>query len=277
VCDNALLTGFRLSQKKIDPDTIRGVIKNLEGPRPRKIILSAAAIPSRLRTFPFGLQFLLKRGVLFVALSLLCVGALVFLTYQYLQPKSVEIGQIKSLKPPMGRTESASTSTSPPRRPSSAAVAARGREYSLKKIVAVKRGQTLSQLAQEYYGMVNLTLIDLLLELNPTITNVNLILVDEEIKIPNITEPLLIIPSPDSTYAIHAGTFENSDPAKLYADERGLKGKKVEISLRKVSPGETWHRVTIGKFDNKDEALKMIFLLKEKGLLPAFGGLSRMK
>jgi len=29
----------------------------------------------------------------------------------------------------------------------------------------------------------------------------------------------------------------------------------------------------IGKFDNEKEALKMIDLLKEKGLLPTFGGL----
>jgi general secretion pathway protein A len=41
LCDNALLTGFRSSQKKIDVDIIRGVIKNMEGPSPRKTIPSA--------------------------------------------------------------------------------------------------------------------------------------------------------------------------------------------------------------------------------------------
>jgi hypothetical protein len=35
--------------------------------------------------------------------------------------------------------------------------------------------------------------------------------------------------------------------------------------------------VLIGKFDNKEEALKMISFLKEKGLLPAFGGLSKIR
>jgi hypothetical protein len=170
-----------------------------------------------------------------------------------------------------------STSASSRRTPPSAPVATLGREYSLKKIVAVKKGQTISQLTQEYYGIVNLTLIDLLLELNPAITNVHLILVDQEIKIPNITEPLLIIPSPGHTYKIHAGTFENPDPAKLYSDERGLRGKKIEVLPRKVSPHETWHRVMIGKFENKDEVLKMVFVLKEKGLLPAFGGLPKIR
>jgi hypothetical protein len=33
----------------------------------------------------------------------------------------------------------------------------------------------------------------------------------------------------------------------------------------------------IGNFDNKDDTLKMISLLKEKGLLPAFGGFPKSK
>jgi hypothetical protein len=33
----------------------------------------------------------------------------------------------------------------------------------------------------------------------------------------------------------------------------------------------------IGNFDSEDEVLRMIDLLKEKGLLPAFGGLPRIE
>jgi len=277
LCDNALLMGFRLSQKKIGIDTIRGAIKSLEGPSPQKTILSSTTIANKLRAFPFGYRFLLRKTPLIITLSLLCLGAFFFLTYRHLQPKSAEILEIKSLKSPEVNTEPSSTSTSSQRTPPSAPMAIPGREYTLKQIVAVKKGQTISQLTQEYYGMINLTLIDLLLELNPTITNVHLILVDQEIKIPNITEKLLIIQSPDHTLEIHAGTFETPDPAKLYSDELALKGKKIEILPRKVSPRETWYRVMIGKFDNKEEVLKMIFLLKEKDLLPAFGGLSKIK
>jgi cell division protein FtsN len=39
--------------------------------------------------------------------------------------------------------------------------------------------------------------------------------------------------------------------------------------LRKVSPEETWYRVTAGKFDTREEGLKTIRALKKKGLLPA--------
>jgi general secretion pathway protein A len=289
LCDNALLMGHRSSTKKIEVDIIHEAIRNLEGPRRRKALFSSTAVVNKFYAFPFGLNFLFKKATLIIALSLLCLGAFISLTHRYLQQKSTEISEIKSLQTHKVKTQPPSSPISsqktppPPQKlqplpqktppPAPAPAAALGREYTLKKIVAVKKGQTISQLSQEYYGMVNLTLIDLLLDLNPTITNVHLILVDQEIKIPNITEKLLIVPSPDHTYQIHAGTFETPDSVKPYGDEPALKGKKVETLSRGVSPREAWHRVLIGKFDNEEEASKMIFLLKEKGLLPAFGGI----
>jgi general secretion pathway protein A len=277
LCDNALLIGFRSSQKMIDMDAVREAIKNLEGPSPQKTILSSPPAAKKFHAIPFGLPSLLRKTPLILTLFLVCLGAFIFLTYRHLQPNSAKTLEIKSLQIHQVNTPPPSTSTSSQGTPPSASVATLGREYTLKKTVTVEKGQTISQLTQEYYGMVNLTLIDLLLELDPTITNVDLILVHQEIKIPNITEKLLIIPSPDHTYKIHAGTFETPDPARLYRDEAALKGKKVEALPRKVSPRETWHRVLIGKFDNKEEALKMISFLKEKGLLPAFGGLSKIR
>jgi hypothetical protein len=280
LCDNALLIGFRSSKKKIDTDMIHEVIKNLEGPNRRKALLSSTAIANKFHAFPLGLNFLSKKATLIITLSLLCLGAFIFLTHRYLQQKTDKPLEIKSPQSHKVDTQPASTPISPQKTqpppqkaPPSAPVATLGRDYTLKRIVAVKKGQTISQLTQEYYGMVNLTLIDLLLELNPSITNVHLILVDQEIKIPNITEKLLIVPSTDSSYKIHAGTFETPDSAKIYRDEPALQGKKVETLPRSVSPREAWHRVMIGKFDNREDALKMTLLLKGKGLLPAFGGI----
>ncbi len=141
--------------------------------------------------------------------------------------------------------------------------------------MTVKEGQTISQLTWKYYRVVNETLIDFLLELNPEITNIHLITVGQEITIPYVTEELLIIESKDGTYKIHAGTFETPDSAKGYRDEPVLKRKKIEILPRKVSPRETWYRVIIGEFRNKNEALKTISLLRKKGMLPAFGASSQ--
>jgi len=141
------------------------------------------------------------------------------------------------------------------------------------KIVTVKKGYTISYLAEIYYGMVNRTLMDFILDLNPEITDVHLILVDQEIKIPKITKELLTIQSTDHAYKIKVGTFQNPDFVRFYSNEPVLKGKVVEIFPRKVSPQETWYRVVVGPFGHKEECLKVIDQLKEKGLLPVFGGI----
>ncbi len=99
-----------------------------------------------------------------------------------------------------------------------------------------------------------MTLIDFLLEVNPEITNADLIIIDQKIKIPYVTEELLMIQSGDRNYKIHAGTFETPDSARLYRDEPALKGKQIDLLPRKVSTGGTWYRVMVGKFENKDEA-----------------------
>jgi general secretion pathway protein A len=49
LCDNAFLMGYNLSQKKIDVDIIREVIKDIEGPSLQKTILSS--ITTALREF----------------------------------------------------------------------------------------------------------------------------------------------------------------------------------------------------------------------------------
>jgi len=277
LCDNALSMGHTRSQRKIDFDIVREVIKKIDGPSPQKTIPSSAAVVDQLRSFPFRLPSRVKKVSLVVIAFLFCLGAVLFAVQRYVGQKPVKTWDIESLKSPEVNTD-----PSPSPAPSQAAltsppVSAMGREYTVKTTVVVKKGQTLSQLAQQHYGLVNLTLIDLLLELNPTITNVDLILVDQEIKIPDVTEGLLIIPSTNQTYEIHAGTFESADPAKLFSGEPALKKEKIGILPRKVSTRETWYRVIIGKYDSKDDVLKTISYLKEKRLLPAFGGLPNIR
>jgi general secretion pathway protein A len=276
LCDNALLAGYRSYQKKIDVSIIREVIKDLEGPRLQKTSSSSSVSVNEFRTFPFRLKFFLNKTFLII-LFIFLMGGLFFLIHKNSSQKPDKVWGIKSIISPPVQTESSPTSIASQKNPSSASMAVMEREYKLKKVVAVEEGQTISQLTQKYYGRVDLTLIDFLLELNPKINNVHLIMVAQEIRIPHITEELLIIRSPDHTYKIHVGTFEAPDFVDLYSNQPELKGKKVESLPRQVSPRETWYRVMIGDFDNKDEALKTISFLKEKGMLPAFGDLRKKK
>ena len=298
VCDNAFLMGHSLSKKKIDADIIRKVIKNMEGPSQKKSIVSS--ITTSLREFRLPLtrpNFSLKRAS-FAILSLLCLGGLILLTQVYLQRRPVKTWDAKFSKSlhadtepsptspspqetkeeipkgrsphPIGEPEAISSESHPPAAPAFPSLSPAGEVDKPKEVVAVEEGQTLSYLAQKYYRVANTTLVDLILDCNPEITNADLIKISQKIKIPKITEELLILQSPDRTYKIHVGTFENPNFAGFYRNEPTLAGKEIDIFPRKVSPRDTWYRVVVGKFDNKDQALKVIRLLKEKGLLPSF-------
>ena len=144
-----------------------------------------------------------------------------------------------------------------------------GAEKPRKTFVKVKEGTTLSSLSRQYYGQVNITLIDKIMMSNPEITNPHLIRTDQTIEIPHITEDSFIIESPDRTFKVHVGTFVRAEFAKQYRDEADLKGREIEIVPRKVSAQETWYATLAGKFDSREECLRTIRILRSKGLLPA--------
>ena len=273
LCDNALMKGYRLSQKRIDVDVIRQVIKDLEGPQPENVILDRILIvilagvkKFRLLVFRFNRSY---RRVFFITLSLLCLGGLIFLIHGSLQQHQPTIMQsIKSIKEPRVETKPSLLPTSPQ---TPAQGISKGERDVTERVITVEKGETLAYMAQKYFGISNPTLVDLILEFNPKITNIHLILIDQTIKLPKITEELLIVHSLNQPYQIHAGTFGSPDVAKVYSDEPILKGRKIEILPRRVSPKETWYRVMIGEFNNRDDALKVIGLLKGKKMLPLLG------
>ena len=305
LCDNALLMGYSLSQKKIDVDIIREVIKDMEGPFPQKPFLSPIITAVKeFRLFLPRLNFLQSKTFL-IALSFLCLGGFVLLIDRYFQLRPTKPWGTKSIQIPSADTKGSLTPPSPPKMagkisksntrhrpgepelvspelpkpvsPPTAPLTLLSEEDKLMKIVTVKKGQTISYLTEIYYGMVNNTLMDLILDSNLEIKDIHLILVDQKIKVPKITKELLIMQSTDHAYKIRVGTFQNPDFVRFYSNEPVLKGKVVEIFPRKVSPQETWYRVVVGPFGHKDECLKVIAQLKEKGLLPVFGGIFKME
>lgn len=245
LCGRAFQVGYESSRRRIDAEIVGEVINEMQNPAPQKSI-SVNIVPSlgksSLRLLRMNLS---PRRISFAIVSFLCVGSLFLLIHGSLQTKPTKTGKIESLK--------------------------KSRKEAMMEVVTVEEGESISSLCQKYYHTMNPTLLDLILEFNPEITDAAFIQVKQKIKIPKITKDWLISQSLDRAYKIHVGTFWTSDFVKSYAREPALKGKKIEAVPRKVSPQATWYRVIVGNFDNKDEALRTIDLLKEKKLLPLFG------
>jgi general secretion pathway protein A len=243
LCDRALLKGYTTSSRKIGEEIVKESIKELSHLKSHRTV--------RQR---WGRPLYAILGT--VILAVLLLGSLYFLNWDSnlkLPERTFRLEEILTKEErPFGKERS----------PNKAA----------ERIVSVKAGWTLSSVALQYYNNVNPTLLDLILEFNPQITDLNLIFVSQQIKIPSITEELLLTQAPDQSYKIYLGTFSDEQSVLPLKNSVILKGKNLEVIPRKVSPQETWLRVLAGEFKTKEEGLRAIRALKQQGFLPAFVG-----
>jgi general secretion pathway protein A len=281
LCSNALFVGSGLSEKRISASTVKKV-------RHEKEILS----PERARILASGIKRHIHKIFLIIPALVLLAMAL-FFGRSYWQPlfyaqqpkqsitQPATDDRVKASAPAVKRHDAAENV---PGRPGPQVMntvpeapkilvsppAVKGHsdaEIRVREIVEVK----LYSLAYQYYKAANETLIDHILKLNPEITNPNLILISQKIKIPEITESLLIVQYSEGLYRVHLRTFTNPKSAGQYRRDVALWGKKIEVVPRKVSARETWYRVMAGPFVNRDEALKALEEMQRKGfsILPS--------
>ncbi len=254
LCDRALLTGYAVPSRKIDEAIVKETIKDL------------SHLESHQTVSPRGVRP--RYAILAVAiLAVLGLGALYFFNWS----PNVKLPSKRSEKTiPLGKMliKKEKPAEKPPGKD-------RSPEKPAERIVSVEKGRTLSSLAQQYYNNVNPTLIDLILEFNPEITDLNRIYISQEIKLPRITEELFLIQAPNQSYKIYLGTFGDEQPGYALRNNPILKGKNLEVLPHKVSPRDTWFRVLIGEYKTREEGLKVIRALRGQGLLPAFVGSSK--
>jgi len=284
LCSNALSVGYSLSEKRISASAVRKI-------RREKDILTGERSPKPCSKMKRNLS----RKIAYAFLAFAIFAMVMFFNKDYVkhlltEQKLKNVAELSSLrdkdetsKPkgkrhvvlePVPTTPNPEVKSGSPETPQTATSSATTMNQPdtgirVKKIVEVKVGTTLSLLALKYYKEANTTLIDHILKLNPDITDPNLILVNQKIKIPEITESLLLLQSSNGVCKVHLGTFLHRGYAVRYIDDIDLPGKKMEVIPRKVSQTETWYRVLAGPFVSKNDGLKAIEELKKKGLLPS--------
>jgi type II secretory pathway predicted ATPase ExeA len=145
------------------------------------------------------------------------------------------------------------------------------REAASNKTIEVSEGEYLYSLVGQHYQRENPTIVDYVLDFNPTIGNIHQLQVKQKIIFPEINEESLLRGPEDGAWKIHLGTFPSADFAEIFRKEPILRGKEITITQRRVSPQETWYRVFAGKFDSKEDGLEGIQALRGKRLLPALG------
>lgn len=295
LCDNAFLIGYSLSKEKISGKIIHEVIRDLNAGIEKRV--APAATETTLHT---GGKEAASRNIPFYLISLILLIALVVTSLSirgFFKEKPVHENrpQLTEMTPPADTASLGEVPPQPAREEPSAqkpapqklsaqepaaqkpgAEEALPQESAQKKPAAskqkvhktafLKEGKSLYSLALKTYGKANPTLYDLILNANPGISDIRGIPDNKKIILPAITAESFI-ETTGGGYAIFIGTFETSAQASQCAEKLSGLGKNTLIQAQRVSPKDTWYRLTAGNFTTRDEALAAINTLIKKGII----------
>jgi type II secretory pathway predicted ATPase ExeA len=134
--------------------------------------------------------------------------------------------------------------------------------FASAKSVTVPKDATLTSLAVMHYGYSSPMILDLILEMNPEITDIDIILHGQTVRLPEITDASAILAFSESSYKIQIGTFTRQRELRDLQQVLHLKNENVEIVSRKVSPSHSWYRILIGPFASHEECLTALRKLR---------------
>ncbi len=295
VCDAALLIGYAKSKHEIDARIINEAVADLSFSEPVQstevlpdvIQIKESAPAKRVQEPAKGLAEPLSEpvqtqrprrvkplhGILAgLMLAMVLMGLFALKTWERAAQKETAAPPSVSERAPREETATANpVSESTPQREAGFTRPIQQEAANQKGAATLiaERGSTLYVLAKKHYGTANPTLIDLILQANPRITDVNFIKVNQKIEMPRISEESLLIRCPDNTYKIHLGTFLRKPATRSLENQPTLQGKAIEVVSRPVSPRETWYRVMAGRFETREEGIKTLQTIRSKGIIPA--------
>jgi antitoxin component YwqK of YwqJK toxin-antitoxin module len=141
----------------------------------------------------------------------------------------------------------------------------RGKDHH--RVVLKEAGGSLYSISLEAYQKANETLFDLMVQANPSITDIRSIDENQIITIPVITLESYIKKLSDRSYRVHIGTFETYALATAYSEKVTGPQKRFFTEPHSFSSQDTWYRLMIGDFTSMEEALRTVNLLEGIGLI----------
>jgi general secretion pathway protein A len=255
VCDTALTIGYNDSAKIIDRKIVKRAASDIGHLAPTRNAEQRGAQPAGRVTSSKSSKRLFKPWYAIVAAVIFAV--LVFAVFAPWRVQETPSPK-ESVKAAPGQEE---------KEPA--------KELKAPTKVVAEKGSTLSSLVKKQFGLINPTILDLILEANPEIRDADYIEVQQNITIPPISAESFLIKNPSGSYSVHIVTDETRSAARIQRYTSTLNGKNIEIVPRRVSPRKTWHRVQAGPFATREEGLEMVRRLSEKGLMPGLMGQAR--
>jgi general secretion pathway protein A len=265
LCDGALALGAERSENPVSAGTVRDAQRSAA-----PLVRHAAGSGSPLRSF-------------LIPVTLVVAAAFLFASGYYYMRRADGVAPWKDTPKPvtaLKAPEPAPTATPEAPVPAPAAPAKQApapaapvtgpvaqepadRETPPETVV-VREGATLSSIATRHYGSAEAITLDRILEANPEITDVDLILAGSQVLLPGAAEKATITKRPDGSFGVHAATFVTYREAREYAGKIETGPGKAGIVKRSIGPRKEWYRVVVGPYGSRDEARAALEALERK-------------
>ncbi len=130
-------------------------------------------------------------------------------------------------------------------------------------VVVVVPGDTIAQLAADYYGRFDSEILRAVKQANPDLRNVDLIYEGQKIFLPQVNI------APQVIYSVSVASYHSMNEAKaVFLDLIG-KGYQATIYPYLDDNKNTWYRITIGTFTARQDAIDYSKELLDKGFFYA--------
>ena len=103
--------------------------------------------------------------------------------------------------------------------------------------ITVARGDTVSELVLKVYGNFSALALDLIKEFNPTIADLDRILIGQRLVLPSLSRETLLRKQEDGQYRLILGTFVKETEAEKAAQAARSKGYTATVIKRRVAAG----------------------------------------
>ncbi|MDX2169347.1 MAG: SPOR domain-containing protein, partial [Deltaproteobacteria bacterium] len=117
--------------------------------------------------------------------------------------------------------------------------------------VMVKPGDSVSQIASDTYGQASPTVLDLMKMANPSIRNIDIISVGQELRLPQLDDGLAVLQQPDGRYALLLMSTQTEARARDIGKALRRHGFTTRVGRADFGHGNEVWRVVIGDLNDR--------------------------
>ena len=120
--------------------------------------------------------------------------------------------------------------------------------------VMVRPGDSVSQIATSTYGQASSTMLDLMKMANPSIRDIDIISVGQELRLPQLDQGLAVLQEPNGQYALLVLSTPLENRAREIGRALRKHGFEARVGRADFGAGRSVWRVVIGDLPDRDAA-----------------------